>query len=60
MSTTTRVPREGVDRCTCGSKYWDAQFDTKAPAITVGEKYVTHPVRYRCHSCRELFRGDAA
>lgn len=53
--TKVRVPREGIDPCYCGSKYWDL--------VTV--KYHEHNLdgswseedkdEYRCHSCGETF-----
>ena len=34
------IPRDGIDRCDCGSKYWDRN------------RYMED--KYHCHSCKEL------
>lgn len=38
----TFIPRDGIDRCECGSKYWDRN------------KYMEN--KYDCHSCKERCR----
>lgn len=52
ITNRTPIPKEGVTRCLCGSKYWDLFIkDTLIPASADR----TRPAEYRCHSCKTKY-----
>lgn len=53
--TEVRVPQEGVDKCLCGSKYWDRLVAREVRERLNERPRILRTEGFVCHSCGEKF-----
>lgn len=54
--TMTFIPRDGLDRCDCGSKYWDSVNETHH-CHSCGERCRLRPCEQKCGEPATVYAG---